>query len=154
MFACMTGLLMGPALNVAAGITGVEKAPSYRRGPAGFADVKFTRTANNMHMASGVLGFGSFLFFMLFLRAVARCFEDNARIAHISVYLLLNGMLTSATIYLVYGNAQLLRQPRVLLGVIIAWVVSFLWYLGLISSIRTCIAKGLGTIRSPLDAAE
>jgi hypothetical protein len=154
MFACMTGLLMGPALNVAAGATGLTKAPDYRRGPAGFTQVRFTHTANQMQMASGVLGFSSLVFFLLFLRAVARCFGDTARIAHIAAYLLLVGVLASASMYLVYANPELLRQPRILLGLGTAWAVSFLWYLCLIGSMRTCITRGLADLRSPLDAAE
>jgi hypothetical protein len=154
MFACMTGLLMGPALNVAAGVTGMEKAPNYRNGPAGFAQVKFTKLGSQMQMASGVLGFSSFLFFMLFLRSVARCFQDTARLAHITAYLLLTGLLTSGTSYLAFANPQLLLQRRVLFGVGIGWLIAFVWYLGLVGSMRTCIDQGLAMVRSPLDPAE
>jgi hypothetical protein len=151
MFACMTGLLMGPALNVAAGATGLDKGPDYRRGPAGFVRVKFSPTARKMQTASGVLGFSSYIFFILFLRAVARCFEDRARLAHVTFYLLVSSVLIAATLYVAMADPKLLTNPQVLLGLGVGWVVAFIWYLCLVGVMRSCIAQGMSQVRSPLD---
>src|SRR5262249_48741245 len=122
----------------------------YRYGPAGFAKVKFTRTASQMQVASGMLGLSSFLFFLLFLRSVARCFNDTARQVHISTYLMLIGMLASATLWLFYANSQLLMQFTVLGGLASCWVISFMWYLCLSACLRTGRSRGRSRLRSPL----
>jgi hypothetical protein len=153
MFACMPGLLMGPALNVAAGATGLDKGPDYRRGPAGFVRVQFSPTARKMQTASGVLGFSSFVFFILFLRAVARCFEDRAREAHVTLYLLVSSVLIAATLYVAMADPKLLvTQPQIVLGLGVGWVVAFVWYLCLVGVMRSCIAQGMSRVRSPLEA--
>jgi hypothetical protein len=151
MFACMTGLLMGPALNVGACVAGIEQPPNYRRGPAGFTRVKFTHTGTQMQVGSGLLSFSSFVFFILFLRAVARCFEDPVRLAHVTLYLVVSGVLTAATLFVGLGSPKLLAERPVVIGLGAAWIVAFIWYLCLIGVMRGCIIHGMSQIRSPLD---
>src|SRR5262249_43455940 len=80
MFSCLTCILAGPMLNFAAGLTGVQQQPKIERGVEGIRDFKYTRDGALMQLGSaGISALGNVLF-ILFLRAVARCFEDRIRV--------------------------------------------------------------------------
>jgi hypothetical protein len=153
LFACMTCLLMGPALNFIAGTGGVKQAPDIKRGPVGFKQAKFTRLGAGMMVAGGVIGGTSFVLFMLFLRAIAACFESRVRVWLVNLYLLFVGGLVAASYHVATHDPKvLLEKPSVLLGLAGGWAVAFFGYLGLIQTVRTCIYWGMKSLRSPLAA--
>jgi hypothetical protein len=151
LFACMTCLLMGPALNIVASTGGVRRAPDFKRGPDGFKQARFTELGLGMQIAGAAIGGLSFLLFMLFLRAIACCFENRFRVLLVNLYLLSVMGLIAASYWVAFRNpALLLQQPRVLIGLAAGWAVAFFGYLGLIQTMRTCIYKGMRQVRSPL----
>jgi hypothetical protein len=151
MFACMACLLMGPAINITSSLTGLQTAPELKRGPEGFRQMKFTRLGAGMQIASGVLGLGSLVLFVLFLRAIAKCFEARAQLWLTSLYLAFLLTLVGASVYAGFKIDYFLNRPLLLVGLGAAWLVVFLGYLLLIVIVRGCIAHGLSSMRSPLD---
>jgi hypothetical protein len=151
MFACMACLLMGPALNVTASFTGLSKAPELKRGPEGFRNVEFTKLGGAMQAVSGVIGLGSLVLFVLFLRAVARCFEDELQVALANLYLGITAFVAAGTLSLGFGAWHVLIKPPVLIGLATIWFLLFLGYLYLIMTTRGCIARGLAKLRTPLE---
>jgi hypothetical protein len=151
MFACLTCILAGPALNVAAGVTGVRQQPKFQRGIQGISDIQYSSEGAILQVGSiGIQVLGNVLF-LLFLRAIARCFEDRGRVLLVDLYLGLMAVLIATTIGLVFiaSNPNLLFKFAVLLGV--GWVGSFLAYLAIIFIIRAGISTGLSRLASPLD---
>jgi len=151
MFACLVCILMGPALNVAAGATGMKERPNFQRGPAGVMRIQFNKRGVGMQLAGSTVSLASLLFFMLFLRAIGRCFLDQGRILHVNAYLFFLAILVCACIYAAIGGAGLLRKPALLLALLGGLALAFFWHLYLIGTFRTCISRGLEQIRSPLE---
>ena len=101
MFACLTCILAGPAMNVAAGISGVQRAPRFDHGWDGIKQLRYATEGVIMQVASaGVQVLGG-VFFLLFLRAVARCFEDSRRVLLVHLYLGYMLFMAFATVFLV-----------------------------------------------------
>lgn len=150
LFASITCLLMGPALNLAAGFS-MEKGVEFRKGPEGFAELRFTAFAQKLQIAGAVTGMGSLVCFMLFLRASALCFDDYSRAAQVVAYLIYLGLLFVGSFYAAYGRIPPAKLIPVLVGLGVGSLISFIWYLCLIAGIRNCISEGLKQIKSPLD---
>src|SRR5262249_5940609 len=98
-----------------------------------------------------VFGMLSGIFFVLFLRAVARCFGDLGRMRVAEMYLIFGAVLTAASVYFFLHPLQILAKPELLLALGGGWLVSGLWYLLLLISTSSCIAEGLARRRSPLE---
>jgi hypothetical protein len=151
MFACMTCIVMGPALNIVVGWTGVAKKPVFKEGVLGFKHLKFTRLGGHMQIASGVIGFGSLIFFLLFLKAIARSFDHRGCLLLINFYMTFAVLMIGATLYVFFYARQLLLKRDVLISLGVGWIIAALWYLVLIAKTRWCIIYGMKQIRSPLD---
>jgi hypothetical protein len=91
------------------------------------------------------------VFFILFLRAVARCFDDTGRMRVAEFYLLFNGLLTVASVYCFLNPTALLANPRFAVALVGAWVTSGLGYLLLLLNTSACIFEGLERRRPVLD---
>jgi hypothetical protein len=132
-------------------VTGLQTAPELKRGPEGFRQMKFTTFGAGMQIASGVIGFGSLVLFVLFLRAIAKCFEAHSRIWLADAYLTFLAALVGASVFAGFKIEQFLNKPFLLIALGAAWLVAFLGYLSLIIIVRGCISRGLASMRSPLD---
>lgn len=152
LFTAMTCVIMGPAINTVASFS-MEKGIELKKGPQGLMQIEFTPFAKKLQLAGALASMVSLVCFMLFLRAVALCFDDEFRATHVLVYLFFLGMLFIGSVYLIFTN----RPPERLLPILIALglgsVVSFFWYLYLIGSMRRCITYGLSQVRAPLETA-
>src|SRR5262249_39010631 len=118
MFGCLTCILAGPALNFAAGFTGVQTQPKIERGLDGIKDVKYTTEGLVMQIGSvGVAILGNVLF-ILFLRAVARCFEDETRVLIVNLYLVFTALLLIGSVILPFAKLDwgLFMRLAVVLG--------------------------------------
>lgn len=150
LFASITCLLMGPALNFVAGFS-MEKGVEFRKGPGGFAELRFTAFAQKLQIAGAVTGMGSLVCFMLFLRATALCFDDYSRAAHVVAYLIYLVLLFLGSLYVGFGSLPPTRLIPAIVGLSVGSVISFIWYMCIIASIRNCIAEGLKQVKSPLE---
>jgi hypothetical protein len=166
MFASTLCVVVGPALNVVAGFVGGSAPP---------AAAATTTTSNDaaaevsaalrsygeslkvldgrayVALTGNVANLLSGVFFVLFLRAVARCFNDLGRMRVAETYLIFSGVLAAVSVYFFLHPMQLLALPEVLLALGGGWLVAGLWYILLLVSTSTCIADGLDRRRSPLE---
>jgi hypothetical protein len=143
MFGCLTCILAGPALNFAAGFTGVQTQPKIERGLDGIKDVKYSTEGAVMQIGSiGVAILGNVLF-ILFLRAIARCFEDSGRVILVNLYLLFTGLLLAGSIYLPFAKVNPALFLPYVLALGMGWVLNFFGYLAVVFIIRWGITSGL-----------
>jgi hypothetical protein len=150
-FACMTCVLMGPALNITCSMGGVQRQAEFRKGPRGFQLPQFDQTTRYMQLTSSVIGLISIGLFMGFLRAVALCFNHRTHAAHIVVFLSFFGLLWGTSDFLLLSNPGMLARPHILMGICLGWALAFLWYLVLIFLVRYSIIQRLELIKSPLE---
>jgi hypothetical protein len=154
MFACITCMLMGPTFNTISTIGGVKQPPEIRRGPREFRLPKIDPSVRNMQISATAVSLISYVLFMIFLRSVARCFGDTGRATHVMVFLFVQAVLFLTTLYVAYDMITELKMrfdPEFLIAIGLGWLISGLWYLYLIFSIRMCISEGMELMRSPLD---
>jgi len=145
-FGCLTCTLAGPALGVAANLTGVENKVKLERGLDGVKEIKMSKEGAIMQLGSaGVQTLGSVLF-VLFLRAVANCFGDRWRVVVLDMYLALWIILTVGSFYLGFRTRDIedLLKYAPLLG--LAFVVTYIAYVTVIIIVRRGITKGLAKL--------
>jgi hypothetical protein len=156
MFFATTCLFFAPAINVASFIGGMQRAPQLSRGARSLTEMQFTTTGTYMQLASAGTGLLYTLFFLLFLRAVAKCHRSASHIGLVNFFFVLVGGLVAVSGYQLYARFQGLppeEGPLKDLTLYLAggWVLCYLFYLFLIGSIRSCIADSLQRVRSPLE---
>jgi hypothetical protein len=157
MFASILCILMGPALSTCAGFFGagasveigedeVKETPAdakYGR-VGGYAKaLSVRRTDGCLRLAGSALGLLSSLFFVLFLRATALCFDHHLRARLAEFCLLFTVILAGVSFTLFQDPMQMLSQPELLLGLAAGALVSFLLYLALVASVAVGISTGL-----------
>jgi hypothetical protein len=151
MFGTLTCILAGPGMSLASSLTGINKQPKFEKGVAGLRDFKMSQEATIMQVGSaGVQVLGSVLF-VLFLRAVANCFNDRFRVTLLDIYLVFSLVLTAGTI----GISLYVRDLDALIKYVpilgLGWVVNLFAYLVIIMIIRGGISKGLSKLTPPLE---
>jgi hypothetical protein len=148
MFACMTCILSGPALNFAAGVSGIQRAPRLQRGLKDVAEVKYSTEGAIMQAASAGVNVLGTVFFMLFLRAVARCFDDTARAWLANLYLIFITFVFGISIMVIFAGG--ITTERLLeLGA--GWLASFLGYIFMVLNAHIGITRGLAKLTLPPD---
>jgi hypothetical protein len=163
MFSSTLCVIVGPALNFASGFVGarpkrppaqvkLEAAAEVNQALRAYADSLKMRDARAYTgLVGDVSSLLSGVFFVLFLRAVARCFNDVGRMRIAEAYLIFGAVLFGLSVYLFLNPLQALANPTLLLALGGGWLLSVVWYLLLLISISFCIAEGLARRRSPLD---
>jgi hypothetical protein len=165
MFLSALCVVLGPALNTTARFVGASpKRPPVAAGRNADAVVEARIALREVgqsllahdarayiSLAGDVGSLMSGVFFVLFLRAVARCFDDSIRMRIAELYLLLVGLLFASTLYLFLQPTEFLSHPEWILALGGGWVVAGLWYIALLISTSTCIGEGLARRRSPLE---
>jgi hypothetical protein len=143
MFGCLTCILAGPGLNLASNLTGVEKQPKLERGINGLKEIKMSKEAAIMQVGSAVVQVLGSVLFILFLRAVANCFEDRARVVLVDLYLVFSVVLLIATLYMAFkaGDFEALFRYALVLG--LGWLANFAAYLIVVIVVRSGISRGL-----------
>src|SRR5262249_53894964 len=143
MFSCITCLLMGPALNTTSSLGGVRSSPNFRQGPRGLKVPEFSESTRYFHLASSGISFLSLTLFVAFLRTIARCFGDTGRHTHATIYLVYVVLLSGGTLLMIAGMLDVVAHPEYLLVLGGGWVVSGVWFLVLVLSLRLCIGESL-----------
>jgi hypothetical protein len=163
MFACMLCFLMGPTLNFIAPFLDTKKSKAsshdekiattlYRSAqhyPKQLALTTLEPTAY-FSLAGSVASWLSGLFFLFFLRGVARCFQDTVRTRLTELLIAFTIFLFAGTIYFIMELAKLEVRLDLLLGLAGGWLLAVLWYFVLLVSISAMIAGRLSRRRSPL----
>jgi hypothetical protein len=159
MFAVILFRLVSPTIGFAAGFLSIGLTPPpesahHNKAPdsaAGYVRdlqdyptrVSEDQTGSALMVLSGLVALAADVAFILFLRAVARCFEDDLRVRLADIYLLLVVGLFVAGVAVQFAAPELRTDPRYFLAMAGGYGVAFLWYLGLLLSTSTCIAGAL-----------
>jgi hypothetical protein len=166
MFGVLFCTITGPALSTSFALSqwGTPPAPAIKQRKVTATDAAMQRaefyrdnltaqtTSGYVELACVGLGALANLMFILFLRAVASCWDDRLRVLMVDLYLGFVLLLYGAGVYLFLCNPQLiLQEPQYLLLLGVGWVVGFVWYLFLLLLISTGILYGVANKRSPLD---
>jgi uncharacterized membrane protein len=146
MFACITCVLAGPALNFASGLSGIQRTPKVQRGLKDMGEVKYTKEGAIMQAASGGINVLGTVFFMLFLRAVARCFEDATRAWLANLYLIFVVFVFGLTVLMVFASGGPALPTAHLLELGAAWLACFLGYLFMVANAHIGISRGLARL--------
>jgi hypothetical protein len=156
MFLCLFCLLMSPVLHFAFSMSG-QGAENYQQirqhGKQGLATINMEGLSGIMQLISTGLGLASTLFFILFLRAAACCFQSKGCIWMIHLYLVFSCLLIGISVQIVLNAPRLLVRPEVLLSIGVGWLVAVAWYVLIILSVRRTIVSGVSQIRPPLGAS-
>ena len=90
-------------------------------------------------------------FFVLFLRAAALCFQNQACVWLVNLYLMYTCLLVGITVQSMLVMNKVVANPEILMALLGGWLIWGLWYIVAIVSVRSMIIQGLSRVRSPLD---
>ncbi len=120
-------------------------------------------------LAYQVLALISLTTFVLFLRAVACCFDNAVRVWSVNLFFLLVGLLVAGSYYADYRIKDFARvvddlkmsvkegrmiwgkDTQGVLGLGIGWLVAAFWYIVLVWTARGSVIRGLRLRKSPLE---
>jgi hypothetical protein len=106
--------------------------------------VAFLDSKAYVALGGAIAGVLHTIFFVLFLRAVATCFDDTPRRLFAEFYLGFTLLLIGSCVYLFFDPPRRLADLGFILLVLAAgWLFNLLWYLLLIVSASMGIASGL-----------
>jgi hypothetical protein len=153
MFLCLMCLLTSPVLHFAFSLSG-QGAENYQQmrqhGRVGLAEVKLEGLAGIMQLVSSGIGLASGLFFVLFLRAIARCFNSNFCVWSIHLFLVYSCLLIGVSLQALMNVHGLASRPEVLMLLGVGWLFGSAWYVFIIVSARVSIGHGMRQNYSPL----
>ncbi len=95
-------------------------------------------------LASAALGLFSSLIFSAFLRTVASCFGDQARVRGVDLNLALVGLLLGGSAGIWFYAPGLALHAGLLPWLGGGWLTCFAWHLVLVRGVRRCVNEGLG----------
>lgn len=145
MYLSMLCILAGPLLNWST-LLFKEDKPADRGRPANSMSVARIQyeidaykeglpelsTRDYVKLAGKGIGLLSGVFFVLFLRALAQSWGSWVRARLAELYLLFVAVLVAGVVVLIRNPSYLLERPQLLLGLGAGWLLSVLWYFGLI----------------------
>lgn len=154
MFACLTCMVFGPVLNIAISIGGQPSA----------AELKKLQRSSSQHVSmpmpvlvtnivGSAVSYAATILFVLFLRSVGKCFQDQRLITLSELYLLCSGLLLAGSIYLLWSGHFLKLGPLGKLGLGAGWLLLVCWYFGLLVLARLAILAGVAKVKSSLLSA-
>jgi hypothetical protein len=153
MFFCLTTLLAGPVLNISSFIGGLKAYHQLAHGIYGLGRPRFTTMGHYMQLASAACGLLYAIFFLLFLRACARCHNSTRHVMLVNFFLVIVGGLVAISGYLGYLSFTRTIPDDDLLPLYVAagWLGAFIFYLFLIATVRKCINQSVARVCSPLE---
>lgn len=167
-FACCLCLVIGPIVGFAGGISislyGEDVTPADVKAIQEFEDMEdgkkssrliagIMQTAMITYVAGVAISMATLVCFVLFLRAIGTCFRDGALSSMAEYYIWFNVALICFTIYLVFFTDVRGLPIEVMIGFVLAWLGTVIWYVVLIFMARSTISRKLENLRSPLDVA-
>jgi hypothetical protein len=163
MFLAILCILAGPLLNVGVNFVGESEPKSGGRAAKAPSLIRLKKEIDTLQeglpeldtrayvrLAGQGIGLLSGVFFVLFLRAVALCNDAPIRARFTEMYLLLLGVLVYGVYVLIRDPNFMMRRPQLLLGLGAGWILSGLWYLGLIVWTSLSISMTLARPSRPL----
>jgi hypothetical protein len=144
MYVCFNCLLLGSLLNgLGAYLDGGRAYAALREGADGLDRLDLWATGNLLQLASAVLGLGAALVFSGFLRTVAGCFRDTARVRRVDLSLWLMGLLLGGSVGALFCVQRLSFRAQSLPWLVGGWLLCFALHLYAVSGAYLCVQGGL-----------
>ncbi|MCI0464191.1 MAG: hypothetical protein L0Z62_45230 [Gemmataceae bacterium] len=144
MYICLNCVILGSILKVTGlFLGGSEVYAALQQGTAGLDRLNLTSLGVLLLLGSATLAFLGSLVFSLFLRSVAGCFQDRARVRSVELNLLFVGLLLGGSIGTLFLVQPLAPKAVLLSWLGAGWLLCFAWHFGLVGSIRRGLKEGL-----------
>lgn len=166
MFLSILCIVAGPLLNAGGFLVGESNAEKRHRANQTPSLIRIQQeieaykdgmpemdTRAYVKLAGQAIGMFSGLFFVLFLRAVARCWGAPVRARLAELYLVFVALLVFGVFVLIRNPSFMLARPRLLLGLGGGWLFAGMWYFGLILSMSARISTILSRPSGPPELA-
>jgi hypothetical protein len=144
MYLCLNCVFLAMALNVMGVI--LDGGRSYallQQGWEGLEKIDAWSVGNLAQLGSAGLGLFASLVFSLFLRNVASCFDDRARVWSVDLNLTLVGLLLGGSGGTLVWVHRLATKGQMLPWLVGGWLFCFAWHLWLVNSVRRGVNDGL-----------
>lgn len=145
MFGSILCLFVSPALNFGSYLIGESKAPParkdqkesgtewVRRGIDEYKEGLMTRNTRGwIKLCGNGAGLLSSVLFVLFLRALALCWDNVVQARLAELHLMLMGLLAAGAIHLLLYPVKWVAHPQLLVALAGGWLLCVVWYFVLI----------------------
>jgi hypothetical protein len=145
MYLCLNCVFLASGLNVLGVILdGGRSYAALRDGWEGVERIDLWSAGNLAQLGSAGLGLFASLVFSQFLRNVASCFHDRARVRSVDLNLALMGLLLGGSAGTLFWAHRQALKTEMLPWLVGGWLLCFAWHLWLVNSVRRGVADGLG----------
>jgi hypothetical protein len=154
MYICVNCVLLGAALNLTgAYLDGARTYAALQHGLGEVEGLDLWSAGTLLQLSSAVLGLIASLVFSQFLRNVASCFRDRARVRSVDLNLGFVGLLLGGSIGTLFCLQRFVLRIDLLPWLAAGWLVCFAWHLYLVCSVHRCVEAGLApTVGRPMPA--
>src|SRR5262245_48664755 len=147
MYVCVTTVLVASLLNVAGvWVDGGRVYAALRHGWDEAAQLDLHSPGVLLQLGSAGLGLIGSLVFSQFLRNVAGCFNDRARLRSVDLNLGFVGLLLGGSFGTVFFAHRLGLKAELLPWLAGGWLLCFAWHLLLVWGVRRCVEEGQRTL--------
>jgi hypothetical protein len=150
MYVCINMVFLASVLNMAAiYVDGGRTYAALQHGWDAVSRLDPFSPGMLVQVASAALGLVSSLFFSQFLRTVAGCFNDRARVRGVDFNLAFVGLLLGGSAGTLFYVQKLALQLNLLPWLAGGWLFCFAWHLMLVRGVRHCVRDGLAQAPVP-----
>jgi hypothetical protein len=144
MYVCFNLVLVGSLLNaIGVYLDGARTYAAIREGLDEVAKLDPLSPGTLLQLGSIALGLVGSLVFSQFLRSVASCFQDRARVRSVDLNLGFVGLLVGGSAGTLLCVARLSFRAEFVPWLVSGWLLCFLWHLYLVYSVCRCLEDGL-----------
>jgi hypothetical protein len=144
MYACFNCLLMASLLNaLGAYLDGGQVYATLRGGLDELDRLDLWSAGNLLQLSSAVLGLLAALVFSGYLRTVAGCFRDTARVRRVDLSLWLMGLLLGGSVGALFCVQRLSFRAQSIPWLVGGWLFCFALHLYAVGGAYRCVQGGL-----------
>jgi hypothetical protein len=144
MYVCLNLVIIASLMNVAGAVLdGARTYAVLRQGAAGVERLNWHGAGPFLQLGSGVVGLLASLIFSQFLRTVASCFDDRARVRSVDFNLAFLGLLLGGSCGTFLYVRQLASKTEILPWLAAGWLLCFGWHLCLVNRVRQSVRNAL-----------
>jgi len=143
-FSSLLCLTVSPALNLASLATakGTRNYAAMSKGAAALEEILLSDPNTLMQLVAVAAAIANAILFILFLRAIAKCFDNLGCIMAGNLYLVFTALLIAGTIWLVVNYRIVMKHPQLLGLLLLGALVNLAYFLVLLFVNRLCIIHG------------
>ena len=148
MYGCILCVCGGPVIGTVLGTGSIPKQVKLQHGMEGFKQIELSMEALVLQGVAMAVNLLNFVLFILFLRAIARCFNDSTQILRTDFYLWFYGVTVGVTLFFIFVKLPLALRGWLMLCLLGSWLLCFIGFLVLVGLARGSITRGMWESRS------